>query len=398
MALCFPWRCVTLVALKTSKGCKVSKARRWGDGVGVVVGAAACVALAGPAAAQTEATQAIGWQACVNVTAAADRLACYDSWAQRHTPSVSSTPPELASGAVQARPDVEPLPPVSDGCRDPRHGFSDRFWELSDQTDCGTFRFRGYRPLSLALSLADRVNTQPASPAEGRSASTATDYSRTEMRMALSVRTKIATGLLPTMDPKAKDSLWFAYSQQSHWQLFSPSISRPFRNTDHEPELIYVYPLDGELPGGGQLKYAGIAAVHHSNGQSEPLSRSWNRSYGMVGAEWGDRWALQAKAWTRVPEQAGDDDNPDISDRFGRMEWRLLWQVNAKHALGLTARHSLSRGPGGSFALDWYRSLSADPRSQLRLHARWFSGYGESLVDYNFRRNSLSLGLSLLDF
>ncbi len=370
------------------------------EGFNVVACAAGAVwaTLVGTATAQTMGAPAANWQVCATVQAATDRLVCYDSWAQRQTSSASGTPPEVASGVVQPRPDVEPLPPVSDGCRDPRHGFSDRFWELSEQTDCGTFRFRGYRPLSLALSLADRVNTQPASPADGRSASTATDYSRTEMRMALSVRTKIATGLLPTMDPKAKDSLWFAYSQQSHWQLFSPSISRPFRNTDHEPELIYVYPLDGELPGGGRLKYAGVAAVHHSNGQSEPLSRSWNRSYAMLGAEWGDRWALQAKAWTRVPEKAGGDDNPDISDRYGRIEWRLLWQVNAKHALGLTARHSLSRGPGGSFALDWYRSLSADPRSQLRWHARWFSGYGESLVDYNFRRNSLSLGLSLLDF
>ncbi len=100
---------------------------RWGDGVGALVGAAACVALSDPAAAQTEDAQAFGWQACVTVTAPADRLACYDSWAQRHTPSASSTPPELASGVVQARPDVESLPPVSDGCRDPRHGFSDRF-------------------------------------------------------------------------------------------------------------------------------------------------------------------------------------------------------------------------------------------------------------------------------
>ncbi len=374
--------------------------KQWVDGLGVV-GLMAGVAWTGAASAQAAPSEPAAWQACAAVLAPADRLACYDRWAQVQTTAGVATAPAAepaAHGSAQAVPDLVSAPPAYNGCHDQRHGFSDRLWELSQQTDCGTLRLRGHRPLSLALSVADQVNTQATSPAERRSAGAPTDYSGTEMRVALSVRTKIATGLLPILDPEAKDSLWFAYSQQSHWQLFSPSLSRPFRNTDHEPELIYVYPLDGELPGGGRLKYAGVAAVHHSNGQGEPLSRSWNRSYAMVGAEWGERWALQAKAWTRVPEKAGDDDNPDISDRYGRVEWRLHWQVNPRHALGVTARHNLSRGPGGSVSLDWYRALSADPRSQLRLHARWFSGYGESLVDYNFRRNSLSLGLSLLDF
>ena len=37
-------------------------------------------------------------------------------------------------------------------------------------------------------------------------------------------------------------------------------------------------------------------------------------------------------------------------------------------------------------------------RPHLRLHTQLFSGYGDSLSDYNFRRTVLSVGLSLLDF
>ena len=34
----------------------------------------------------------------------------------------------------------------------------------------------------------------------------------------------------------------------------------------------------------------------------------------------------------------------------------------------------------------------------LRYHVQLFSGYGDSLVDYNRRRVVLSVGLSLVDF
>ena len=71
-----------------------------------------------------------------------------------------------------------------------------------------------------------------------------------------------------------RDSVWFGYSQQSYWQLFNGGLSRPFRATDHEPEITYIYPTDAELPGGWRLRYSGIRLVHQSNGQSLPLSRS----------------------------------------------------------------------------------------------------------------------------
>ena len=78
------------------------------------------------------------------------------------------------------------------------------------------------------------------------------------MRIGLSVRTKLAQGMLTQDDPVKKDSLWFGYSQQSTWQLFNGDISRPFRTTDHEPELMYVYPTDFQLPGGWRWRYAGV--------------------------------------------------------------------------------------------------------------------------------------------
>ena len=45
-----------------------------------------------------------------------------------------------------------------------------------------------------------------------------------------------------------------AYTQQFYWQLFDGGNSRPFRTTDHEPELIYIHPFSRELPGGWRLR------------------------------------------------------------------------------------------------------------------------------------------------
>jgi phospholipase A1/A2 len=346
-------------------------------------------------------------QTCVATRDDVQRLACYDRLAGR-----GSERAELASGSVagpgtartaivagaEAGPSLA-TPPSQAPCKDPGHGVWSRFWELTPQTDCGTFHLRGYRPLSVSLVHADRVNRAPSSPAPGRSATAATDYRINEMRVQLSVRTKIATGLLTHEDPHRKDSLWFAYTQQSYWQLFSAYLSRPFRATDHEPEFIYVYPLDLSLPAQWRLRYAGLGVAHQSNGQGLPLSRSWNRTYLMAGADLHDRWLINARLWHRFSERSGDDDNPGMDDGMGRAELRLGWQVNRDHGLSLTFRHALRDTGRGSMRLEWFKALApATGPSDLRLHTQLFSGYGDSLTDYNFRRTVLSVGLSLLDF
>jgi phospholipase A1 len=222
------------------------------------------------------------------------------------------------------------------------------------------------------------------------------------MRIQLSVRTKIAQGLLTEGGAQGLDSLWFGYTQQSYWQIFNRELSRPFRSTDHEPELTYIYPTDAMLPGGWRLRYSGISAVHQSNGQSLPLSRSWNRVVLMAGMEKGDRFSLQARAWARLPERNVDDDNPNISDLIGRAELTGNWHASDRHTLGLTVRHSLRSAARGSVRLEWlYRPLGTQPNglaSGLRIHTQLFSGYGDSLLDYNRRRTVLSVGLSLVDF
>jgi len=173
--------------------------------------------------------------------------------------------------------------PEAHNCKNPRFSELSRFWELEAGSDCGTFGIRGYRPISLSWIGSDGVNEQPSSPSPDHTAVVALPFKTTETRISLSIRTKIAQGLLTQNEPLRRDSLWFGYSQQSNWQIFSGDLSRPFRTTDHEPELTYIYPTELDLPLGWRLRYTGLSLNHQSNGQPLPLSRSWNRTVWMAG-------------------------------------------------------------------------------------------------------------------
>jgi len=355
----------------------------------------------------------LGWQACQAIKDdAGAQLTCFQQWAESQLPantppaSMTSAPADPATGAPATQilllpslnteaPDGKPI-----GCRNTQYSELSRFWELQRGTDCDTFAIRGYRPMSLAFVMSGGVNPPPLI-----GAGTPPDYKHAETKIQLSVRTKVAKGLLKSGDADAddQDSLWFGYSQQSYWQLFSGNISRPFRTTDHEPEVIYIYPHQIALPGGWNYRLSGVGLVHQSNGQSEQLSRSWNRSYLMGAAEKvlgpESSLRLQGRIWDRLRESAADDDNPGIENYIGRAEINGTWQINKANTLGVTLRHSLHREAKGSTRIDWMMAPAASPNyTGLRYHVQLFNGYGDSLLDYNKRRNVLSVGLSLVDW
>jgi len=350
------------------------------------------------------------WQACAALTDDGARLACFDRWAAGQQPapaaSAATAPTAPAVPAAPSPATVATVPSAGalrlttqEGCHDPRYSGLSRFWELERGSDCGVFGLRSFRPLVAAAAFGDTVNRQPTSENPANNATTATDYRTKEMRLQLSVRSKLAQNLLVPTGSGLSDSIWFAYSQQSYWQLFTPGISRPFRSTDHEPELMYVYPLDLRAAG-WRLRYGGVGVVHHSNGQSLPYSRSWNRAYLMAGAERGPL-QLQARLWHRIHEDAADDDNPRISDYYGRAELQASWRPNDRHLVMATARHSLGRTGRGSLRLEWFRTLwegGEGPAGGLQLHTQLFTGYGDTLLDYNRRRSVFTIGFSLAEW
>lgn len=359
-----------------------------------------------------------GWQACQILKAdAVAQLACFQQWADsqsrtdRPAPTLTTVPADTATGQPETQilllptvntesPDGKPI-----GCKNSRYSELSKFWELQRGTDCDTFSLRSYRPISLAVAASNSVNEQPSSPAADHTALTALPYRRTENKIQLSVRVKVAKGLLKSNDGEDSDhdSLWVGYTQKSYWQLFNAGLSRPFRVTDHQPELIYIYPHQIPLFGGWSYRLSGAGLAHQSNGQALPLSRSRNRTYLMGAAEkvlgQESGLTLQGRIWRRLRESSGNDDNPGIENYVGRAELTGNWQINKSNTVGVTLRHSLRSEARGSTQLDWLMAPASSPNyTGLRYHLQLFSGYGDSLLDYNRKRQVLSVGMSLVDW
>ena len=134
-------------------------------------------ALAQGAAAATPGASApdAAWRSCAAMTADSNaRLACFDGWAQQQslgTPVAAGGAPSPGIGQTAAAPKAQvdiTLPATrvievarTEGCRDPQYSETSRFWELESGTDCGSFSFRGYRPINASLVAASNVNRYP---------------------------------------------------------------------------------------------------------------------------------------------------------------------------------------------------------------------------------------------
>lgn len=325
------------------------------------------------------------------------QLACFKQWAE-------------GADVAAPLPPVAPLPARSvdykpAGCRNSNYSGLSRFWELQRATDCDILSLRGYLPITLAVATSDSVNTQPTSTSPGYTALSSQPYKRTENKIQLSIRTKVLKGVLKNgaAEDSDQDSLWFGYTQRSYWQLYNPGMSGAFRTTDHEPELIYIYPHQIALAGGWSYRLSGLGLVHQSNGQDQPLHREWDRAYLMGAAEKqlgpNSSLTLQGKIWKRFRMSTAYDANPGIENYIGRAELAASWQIDKTNTFGVSVRHSLQRTANGSTRLDWMLAPASSPSyHSLRYHLQFFTGYGDSLIDFNRRRNVISVGVSLVDW
>ncbi|MBY6064281.1 phospholipase [Pseudidiomarina sediminum] len=268
-----------------------------------------------------------------------------------------------------------------------------RFWELGEDQKRGIFQLRTYQPnFLLPVHHSSDINVQPESPTRGPS-DPLDSYKPNEVKLQISLRTKLFEDfLLPNAD------LWVSYTQKSLWQAWNHDDSSPFRSTNYNPDVFYIVPWSEDfdfIPGDARVRFAKVGFAHESNGQTKPSSRSWNYFHFGGAVEWGD--LLWETTWKqRVNETGDDDDNPDLVRYRGNFENKLSWRndLSTYSVTRITREFSWDRG---SWQVDFTHPVNSDKPDGLRFYIQFFSGYGETLLDYNHRQNRIGFGFLLLN-
>lgn len=268
-------------------------------------------------------------------------------------------------------------------------------YDLDKNSEQGTWTVRPHNPIYLLPAYVQYdPNRRPQTPTQSPTDAEFDDYANKyadnlELKAQVSLKSKIVEDVFDT-----NADIWFGYTQQMHWQVYNSENSRPFRATDYMPEFFITQPVKADLPFNGRLRMLGAGAIHHSNGQSDPWSRSWNRIYLMGGAEWG-KLSLIPKIWTHVKEKdnSKSSDNPDITDYYGHGELQALYDFGKGEFLSATGRYNFDTEKG-AIQLDYTVPFSRDVHGFIQL----FHGYGESIIDYNESTTAIGVGLSLNDW
>ncbi|HRY90524.1 MAG TPA: phospholipase A [Rubrivivax sp.] len=322
---------------------------------------------------------------CAAIAADSQRLACFDRLSGRPARPAAEAKPEAAPAPAAGAPTAAAAAPAA------APAGSESMFDKAWQFDPSTPRY-GLSPYAANYLLLGRytndVNTAVYQPLfDSGLFKPGTTIDSTEAAFQLSFKFR----LLTTDDRRW--ALWAAYTQQSQWQVYNDSgnASRPFRETNYMPELIVSW-KPGMQWGGWQWNLLNLALNHQSNGRSDVISRSWNRVIAGAGVENGN-FALLGRLWWRIPESDDSDDNPTISDYYGWGDLSAIykWRDNSFAA---TIRGNPSTGKGAG----QLTFTSVPLLGPLRGYVKLFSGYGETMIDYNWKQTTIGVGVTLNDW
>jgi phospholipase A1 len=352
-----------------------------------------CAATLNTAFAQSADTESLVRQALDKCSAdyAGDsekRLACYDRIG--HAPAVQEHSAEKLAADK---------PATALDSSDETLSHLERLW-AKPETD----GFKSYKQSFVMLTHTNFPNNAPNSPNPHNRVPYAYDLVRGEAKFQFSLKALV----LPENLLGSANKLWFGYTQQSYWQIFDAGNSRPFRESNYEPELIFSHRLSesdncgtDQQKSGLRSRLVNFGVVHQSNGQSDPRSRSWNRAYLQWGLESSacadSKYAVLIRPWWRFGEPAETDNNADLTSYVGHGDVEFLYWGKHKTLFSLLAR---SRSLQADFSmptglLNFYNPGAGDKKDALQLHFQVFSGYGESLIDYNQSHTTVGFGLSV---
>ena len=137
------------------------------------------------------------------------------------------------------------------------------------------------------------------------------------------------------------------------------------------------------------MDFFNFGFVHQSNGFGNTLERSWNRAYlEAIGSK--GNFMISVKPWVIFHDHSWLDHNPNIGDYLGYLQVLMAYKIDKcvinfrTYGLGVHGGRRTSGELSFSFPLTNY----------LNGYVQVFSGYGQSLIEYNHRTNSAGIGIA----
>ncbi|MCT4641064.1 MAG: phospholipase A [Bacteriovoracaceae bacterium] len=173
-----------------------------------------------------------------------------------------------------------------------------------------------------------------------------------------------------------------AYTQKSFWQVYDSANSRPFRETNYNPEGFIRYRFSKSSLDFGY--------EHESNGQEDPASRSWDRFF----IRWGtfsSVFKLVFKYWVIFDEDLIGPQYPErtrsIQDFYG----------NYDIDIGFYAFGTIFKSYGRYNFSDDNGFVEIKSLWPINKHVLWgftyTKGYGDSLRSYNINHETYGFGI-----
>ena len=200
---------------------------------------------------------------------------------------------------------------------------------------------------------------------------------RQEFKYQLSFMVPVVTDVFDHPDTDVD----VAYTQVSYWQVYAKS--QYFRETNYEPELFLSL-----HPKINWFIHTGVD--HQSNGRGGEFERSWNRAYAdLIFTR--DNWYFSVKPWVLIfPSESSNLHNPDIRHYMGNGQFRAAYKIG-ENELSVMSRNNLqSAFHRGAEEIDYSHALYKN----FNVYVQLFSGYGQSLIEYNHYTNSVGVGIA----
>lgn len=209
-------------------------------------------------------------------------------------------------------------------------------------------------------------------------------YSKFESKLQVSFKT------LVTKDMFAGIGFYFAYTQTTFFQIYSPQLSSPFRDNDFTPELILyrTFYVDSTIPSIYNLRFG---YSHTSNGEGvDEFGFKKSRGMDRVFLELDysiENFTAALKTWIFARF-----DPFDIRDYIGYSSLKLKYDLFNTHHFILSIGNLFHN----------YAKYKGNVRFEYRydfdkfgIYAQYFYGYNDNIYQYNIKTEHIGIGIAI---